>query len=80
MPKYILLDKQGKIRVVMAPLRMHGESYIEQVLEYDTYEAALTVAKEHGNLDVAEVHVITRVRTTMHEHQTIDYCLEDTPK
>lgn len=75
--KYVLLDKNGKIRCVMRPRRMYEDARVEQILEFDNYEEALAYAKEEGNMDVAELHVVTRVRTTMHKHQTIDYCLEN---
>jgi molybdopterin synthase catalytic subunit len=77
MPKFVLLDKNGAIRVVMGHTRYGDDPRIEEILEYETYAAALKMAEEHGNLDVAEVRVITRVRTTTHRHQNIDPCLEE---
>lgn len=81
--KYVLLDpKTGKlVQLYVAPeisraYRACSESD-HIVRTFDNYEEALAYAKEEGNLDVAEVRVITHVRTTMHKHQTIDYCLEN---
>jgi len=74
--KYVLLDKNGEVRVVMTRPASYGPERIEKILTYDKYEDALKVATEHGNLDVAELRVVTRVRTTTHKHQHIDYCLE----
>lgn len=80
--KYVLLDKKGEL------VQMYSEQQIslvhrgffesdKMVRSFDTYEEALDYAKSHGNLDVAEVRVITSVRTTTSQQQHIDYHLED---